>query len=400
MLFFVVVALGLNRELLPHLTDALPGNAGDPMLNAWILSWVSDTAVSSPSALWNAPIFHPHPNALAFSEHLIGIAVFVAPIYWLTGDPILLYNITFLLGFAFLGWAMFMLVRALAGREDAAIVAGVVVMCSPYFVSSQVARLQMLTAGWSLLTLLCLHRWLETDRRRTLAGVVACWALQIHSNVYLGLFLTVPVALILAVDAVRRPAVRTLRRAGRLIAAATILGAVSAPALLQYAEAQKDMGLAHPKEEVRQYSASVRSYATVWDERDPSWLWADNVSDRTLFPGAPLAVCALVGAGLAIRRRVTGRGSQAAVTPAVYLLVAGVVFILTLGPEPAIGDAPFGGPSPYALLLDLVPALDGIRAPGRFAVFVVWRSASSPASAPRPCSPDGADRSASSPCRR
>ena len=90
LLFFVVVALVLNRELLPHLTDALPGNAGDPMLNAWILSWVSDTAVSSPSALWNAPIFHPHPNALAFSEHLIGIAVFVAPIYWLTGDPILL----------------------------------------------------------------------------------------------------------------------------------------------------------------------------------------------------------------------------------------------------------------------------------------------------------------------
>ena len=38
---FVALSLALNAALLPHLGDALPGNLGDPMLNAWILGWVS-----------------------------------------------------------------------------------------------------------------------------------------------------------------------------------------------------------------------------------------------------------------------------------------------------------------------------------------------------------------------
>ena len=63
------------------------------MLNAWILGWVSEAVVSTPLELWNAPIFHPHPNALAFSEHLLGIGLFVAPVYWLTGDAVLTYNV-------------------------------------------------------------------------------------------------------------------------------------------------------------------------------------------------------------------------------------------------------------------------------------------------------------------
>ena len=103
---FLALSAVLNRELLPHLWNALPGNAGDPMLNAWILGWVSEAVISQPLALWDAPIFHPHPNALAFSEHLMGIAVFVAPVYWLSGDAIFTYNVAFLLGFAFLGLSL------------------------------------------------------------------------------------------------------------------------------------------------------------------------------------------------------------------------------------------------------------------------------------------------------
>jgi hypothetical protein len=358
---FVALSAVLNRELLPHLSDALPGNAGDPMLNAWILGWVSDALVSQPLALWDAPIFHPHPNALAFSEHLVGIAVFVAPVYWLTGDAILTYNIAFLLGFAFLGWAMWALVRALTGRDDAAVMAGVVVMCSPYFVSSQVARVQMLSAGWSLLTFLWLHRWLDAPTRVALAAFTVCWAFQLASNVYLGLFLALPIAILLTTAFVRGHPVLTWQRMWPLAIAAVVLVATATPPLLRYAEAQQELGLTHSIDEVRRYSATVQSYASVWHERASSWLRLEDTSDRALFPGLLLAGLAAVGAAVSLRRRATLG----------YVVIALAVFVVTLGPAPAIGATPLGVPSPYAWLLDVVPGMDGIRAPGRFAVFVV-----------------------------
>ena len=360
-LCFLAVSAVLNRELLPHLRTALPGNAGDPMLNAWILGWVSDAVVSQPLALWDAPIFHPHPNALAFSEHLVGIAVFVAPVYWLTGDAILTYNVAFLLGFAFLGWAMYALARALTGRDDAAVIAGLVVMCSPYFVSSQVARVQMLSAGWSLFTFLWMQRWLETPTRAALAALTVCWALQLASNVYLGLFLALPVAILLATAFARRQPVLTWQRVWPLALAAMVLVATAVPPLLRYADAQQELGLGHSGDEVRRYSATVQSYASVWHERGSAWLRTEDTSDRALFPGLLLTALAAVGAVVSLRRR-------AAVG---YLIIALVVFVVTLGPEPAIGATPLGVPSPYAWLLDVVPGVDGIRAPGRFAVFVV-----------------------------
>ena len=368
-LLFLLFSAVLNRELLPYLSTALPGNAGDPMLNAWILGWVSDAVVSHPDRLWDAPIFHPHPNALAFSEHLLGIAFIVAPVYWLTGDAVFTYNVAFLLGFAFIGWATFTLVRATTGRDDAALIAGIAVMCSPYFVSSQVARLQMLSAGWSLLAFLWLHRWLETPTRKAIVAFTGCWAFQLLSNVYLGMFLALPVAVLLGVSFARRAPALNWARTGHLAAAALVLVAISAPPFLRYAAAQEELGLAHSMDEVRRYSASLRSYVSVWQDRAPVWLWSELSSDRALFPGVPLTGLALVGAVAALwRRRSPWRAGHA---PAVYLLVAAAVVVVTLGPEPSTGWRPLNVPSPYAWLVEVVPGMSGIRAPGRFAVFVV-----------------------------
>jgi hypothetical protein len=367
-LLFVGFSAAVNRELLPHLADALPGNAGDPMLNAWILGWVSEAVVAQPAELWNAPIFHPHPNALAFSEHLLGIGMFVAPVYWLSGNAVLTYNIAFLAGFALLGFAMFVLVRGATGRTDAGLVAGLVVMCSPYLVSSQVARLQMLSAGWSVLALHWLHRYLGTNTRAALVGFAACWAIQLLSNLYLGVFLAIPVAIVLLVAFARRRPSLTWSRLAALGVVAAVLVAVNAPVLRQYVRAQDELGFAHSIEEVRRYSASPRSYASVWHERESRWLWHEDSSDRALFPGYLLAALAAAGvASLAWRRRaVDHTGFQ----PLAYVAMAAVVFAITLGPAPALFTA-IGLPAPYAVLMDLVPGFDGFRAPGRFAIFVM-----------------------------
>ena len=362
---FVALSLAINASLLPRLGDALPGNAGDPMLNAWILGWVSDAIVAHPWDLWDAPIFHPHPNTLAYSEHLLGVAIFVAPIYWLTSNAILTYNVAFLAAYAFAGFAMFVLVRRLTGRTDAGIVAGVLFACSPYLTSSHIARLQMLTCGWSALALAMLHRFIDTGVRRALVGFVACWMLQTLSNMYLGVFLLLPVALIVGhATVVRRPRLRALPLL-QIVIGSLVLAAALAPVLVVYDRVQDDMGFGHSLEIVRRYSADLRSYLSVWIDRRPLLLWPEISADRALFPG--LALLALAGSAVWIALR--GRSDSATrSTVGLYTTVLLAAFGLSLGPQPSAWGHPLGIASPYGVLLDLVPGFDGFRAPARFAL--------------------------------
>ena len=52
---------------------------GDPLLNAWAIAWVAHTLPTHPSQIFNANIFYPEPDTLAYSETLIVPAVLVAP---------------------------------------------------------------------------------------------------------------------------------------------------------------------------------------------------------------------------------------------------------------------------------------------------------------------------------
>ena len=51
---------------------------------------------------------------------MLGLAVFVAPIYWITADPVLMYNVAFLLAFTVAGAGMYLLARELTGSRGAA----------------------------------------------------------------------------------------------------------------------------------------------------------------------------------------------------------------------------------------------------------------------------------------
>jgi hypothetical protein len=365
---FVALSLAINAQLVPRLGDSLPGNLGDPMLNAWILGWVSDAIVAHPWDLWDAPIFHPHPNTLAYSEHLLGVAFFVAPVYWLTGNAVLTYNVAFLAGYAFAGFAMFVLVRRLTGRIDAAVVAGVLFACSPYLTSSQVARVQMLTCGWSALALAALHRFIDTGERRAVAGFVACWTLQTLSNMYLGVFIALPIGVVvLHAIVLRRPRLSSARF-GYIVGGALVLAVLLAPVLLVYDRVQDDMGFGHGLEIVQRYSADVRSYLSVWIDRQPALLWPEISADRALYPGAAVLLLAVWGLWTALRGRHDAAARSAV---GVYAAVAVAAFALSLGPVPSAWERPLGIGSPYGALLDLVPGFDGFRAPARFALPVL-----------------------------
>ena len=72
----ITMLLTAPVSLAPH---RLAANEGDPLHISWILAWDADRLRHGLQGLWDAPIFYPYPNTLAYSEHLLGIAVLTAP---------------------------------------------------------------------------------------------------------------------------------------------------------------------------------------------------------------------------------------------------------------------------------------------------------------------------------
>ena len=108
--FFAVLAVILTWPLAARL-DTTVSDLGDPLLVTWILDWTSHALLHQPLSLFNAPMYHPAPLTLAYSEHLTGIALLLLPFHIAGVEPLTLYNLAMLLGFALSGYGAYVLAR-------------------------------------------------------------------------------------------------------------------------------------------------------------------------------------------------------------------------------------------------------------------------------------------------
>ena len=69
----------------------------DTHLFIWTLAWDAHAFLHQPLHIFDANIYYPFANTLAYSENLIGSAFFAAPIIWLTGNVVLAMNLTALI---------------------------------------------------------------------------------------------------------------------------------------------------------------------------------------------------------------------------------------------------------------------------------------------------------------
>ena len=110
---------------------------------------------------WNANIFYPEPLTLAYSEHLFAQAVQILPVYALTHNIILCYNLLFLSTFVLSGLGMFLFVREVTGSARAGFVAGLIYAFAPVRVP-QFAHLQVISSQWMPFALYGLRRYFST----------------------------------------------------------------------------------------------------------------------------------------------------------------------------------------------------------------------------------------------
>lgn len=343
----VVLSWPLARHASSSLVDPmkLPNAAGvwgraDLDLLVWILAWTAHALATDPAQLFQANIFHPARDTLASSENLLGLAPLATPLFLLTHNPVLTYDVTVLAVIWLAAICTFALVRAWSGSAGAAFLAGAAFALGPQLTGGFV-RLHVSAVHFFPLILLLAWRAASRPRPLTLAALVLVTALQMLAGIYVAFELVV----LLAAFA---PALwweaRRHRRSVLPVLLALALGsaalAIVAPAYLRVRAAGTLPGLPEAIADVATTSPA------------PRLLWAWLVAELTL-PGLVLAGFGLLAGTGPLHLRLG------------LLLIAAVG--LVLGAGTALPVLPGGAlPSVYEILMWAVPGFAGMRSPARF----------------------------------
>lgn len=303
---YTAVAIVATWPLIGGLSRLVPWDLGDPVLVMWILAWDCEQLLAilggdlaRVATFFDAPMFHPAPLTLAYSEHLLAQAIQGLPVYALTRDPILTYNLLFLSTFALSGLGVFLFVRELTGDARAAFVAGLLFAFAPYRMP-QGPHLQVLSAQWMPFALYGLRRYFDTGRARPLAGAAASLVALHHSSLYFMLYFAPFAAAYVLWELVQRGLWRRWQTLAGLAAAATAVMVLTVPLLLPYLAVRETLELGRTRGETIRYSADVYSYATA---APTQMVWGGTARafpkpEGELFPGLTTLMLALLGLGL------------------------------------------------------------------------------------------------------
>jgi hypothetical protein len=355
---YLALAVITTWPLVRGLGRDVAADLGDPVFVMWALAWDCQQLVAilqgdfaRLATFFDANIFHPLPLTLAYSEHFIAQAVQILPVWALTGNPILCYNLLYLSTFVLSGLGAYLFVREISGNPRAAFVAGVLFAFAPYRVP-QSSHLQVLSSQWMPFALYGFRRFFDSidaqtaraGRWRPLLGAAAALIGQNLSCTYYLMFFA-PFAIAYVVWEIwRRRLWSRVRLWIQLVIAAAMVGVVTVPFLLPYALVQEQLEIARSRGELSMYAADVYSYVTTVREQI---VWGSIARvfpkpEGDLFPGVLAVVLAFIG--VATWRRdadldtapVTRLAWIVLAVAAIHFLIAGATllyrrFVLDLG---------------------------------------------------------------------
>jgi hypothetical protein len=314
-LIFSVITIAATWPLASVMNTRIAADIGDPVFNSWVMMWTGGQVLKFLSGdlhalanYWNGNIFYPERLTIAYSEHLTPQMLQILPVFAVTHNIVLCYNLLFLSAIVLSGVGMYLFVRELTGQPAAAFVAGAAFAFSPYR-ADQFAHLQVISSQWMPFALYGFQRYFATGRIRALAGATGAIVIQALSCGYYLFFFTPFAIVFCALEGVRQGAWRH-RRTWRHMAVAGVASAiVMLPFILPYMAVRKSAGEFGRRgaPEVRYFSADTWSLGTApdslafWGRMQPY-----RRPEGSGFPGASILFCGLIGtiavAGAAAKR--------------------------------------------------------------------------------------------------
>lgn len=365
-LFYALVALLVTWPIVLHPSALLgtPIGEGDPYLNLWILGWDLRVLFDTPAAFFNgrvfdAPIFHPARQTLAFSDHLLLQALLVAPVYAATRDVVVSYNALWLGSLWATGLAMWWYLRSVTGHQLGALAGGLAFAFGAYRLS-HVVHLQLQALYFLPLAALAVHRLVARRRLRDGLALGVWFGLTAVSSVYYAVIAGLGLAVLFLVLVV----VAGRSRLGRLVRPVAVAGLVTAalvvPVAVPYVQVQQREGFGRTLDEASRHAASLRSYVSEPPWRPFPLAPIGRTEEDGLRPGWGVSVLAVL-ALMALRER--RRRPHVWAWAAVLLLG----LVLSFGPE--------GFRTLYAWCHRWLFGFHAVRAPARFGMLVAFASA-------------------------
>lgn len=310
-LTFAVLTLVMAAPWSLHPASQVVADTPDTHLFLWTLGWDTHAVLAQPWRLFDANIYAPMPNTLAYSENALGSLPFAAPIIWATGDLVLALNLVLLSACALCGVGAFVLGRRLGMGTPAALVCGVVFAFAPtrFYRMSQ---LHQNTVQWIPFTLAFLHTYVERGRPRDLRIALALFTLQALASGHGAVFLVVAIAVLAAYHLLRGTPLALATRARDVGLTGVLLLLPSVLVLLPYRRARVDVGLDRTFDP---WTVTPESFLAS-PSRLHQWLLplitdrpVNELANTFLFPGYLAVVLALVALW---PQRAAGLDSEAA----------------------------------------------------------------------------------------
>ncbi|HWJ55810.1 MAG TPA: hypothetical protein VNR90_06315, partial [Vicinamibacterales bacterium] len=364
-----LLTVAFTWPVAPRLGSVGRFDTGDGHWSIWCVAWVSHALATDPAHLFDANIFVPHRDTLAYSENNIVAGVLGLPAYLLTGNPYATHNLSMLLGIALAFVGAYALARYLTRDTGASIVAAIAFAFCP-FLFARTAHIQLMLFFGLPVAMLAMHRLIDAPSIGRAAALGLALAVQALACGYYGIFGGLLAALGLLFFALTRGAWRSVRywRCAAIAAGTAI--ALVLPFFLPYVRVQDELGFTRSVEEATFYSADLQAWlaSSAWAHR-----WIQPLLghwNEVLFPGVLTLAGGLWGATRAWRA-----AAPAAAAPAIadatgrprrdvlafYGLSGALAFWISFGPAAGL----------YRVLFAVIPVFSLLRAPARIAIVVV-----------------------------
>jgi hypothetical protein len=337
-------------------------NSGDARFAVWNVAWVAHALTTDPGELFDANIFFPHRQTLAYSEANVGAGVLAVPAWLATRNPFTALNVVVLFGFAASAVATFLLARRLTCDGGAAATAAVLFAFCPY-VFAHTAHIQLLMVAGIPLTMLMLHRLVDAPSPGRGLALGAALVAQALSCAYYGIFVGLAVGYATVFYAWSRKYWKVSSYWLAIGIAAGVSVGIVVPFFLPYLRIQEDTGFARSLDDARHWSAYWRSYLASGAHAH-GWLLPliRDWNNAVLFPGFISIGLGVYGAAVAWQRR---PADAARSRDRETLLLYGSIGLLTLwaslGPRAGL----------YTLLYYSIPVFSFLRAPERMGIVVM-----------------------------
>jgi hypothetical protein len=346
LLAFLALAAVMLRPLAT--SGVLVPDSDDAYFSIWRLAWVAHQLPADPAHLFDANIFFPDRNTLAYSDAMLMVGAAAAPLFWAGVEPARVHNVFLVLAFAGSMYAAFLLARRLTGDWRAALLAAVIFGLCPYRFA-HIGHLELQWVMWMPLAMLSLHALVTTPSAMRALTLGAVLGAQAFCSIYYGVFLTIYIGVALIVIVVQdRTRIRVMRVVGFAVVPLLLVAAVYGP---PYAESRRTLG---PRDvaEVEQFRATLADYGRVPPQNrvHQALGLATGNDEHSLFPGFVVLALVMVAFVPPINRHLV-----------LYAVLALLAFDASLGPHGFV----------YAAVERLFPLLTSFRASARFAILVV-----------------------------